>query len=166
MPPDPCTEQLGVPGPWHARLPHFRLDFTPSSGDELQSEYFVARVDAIAAFDALDAMRDRIAPALQISEIRTIAADHLWLSPAFDRDSVAFHFTWHPDPTAVGQAVRAIESALAPFAARPHWGKVFATAPETIRELYPRYGDFEHLLAKADPTGKLRNAFIARYFTG
>jgi xylitol oxidase len=166
MPPDPCTTQLGVPGPWHARLPHFRLDFTPSSGDELQSEYFVARPDALEAFDALDAIRHRIAPALQISEIRTIAADHLWLSPAYDRDSVAFHFTWHPDSAAVAEAVHAIESALAPFAPRPHWGKVFATVPQTISELYPRHGDFQDLLAKVDPAGKFRNAFVGRYFPG
>ncbi|KQV14686.1 MULTISPECIES: FAD-binding protein [unclassified Kitasatospora] len=164
IPAEPCTEQLGVPGPWYDRLPHFRLDFTPSSGDELQSEYFVARADAVAAFDALDAIRDRIAPALQISEIRTVAADGLWLSPAFERDTVAFHFTWHPAPAAVADAVRAIEQALAPFGARPHWGKVFSTAPQEIRELYRRYGDFEGLLAQLDPAGKFRNEFIARHF--
>lgn len=164
MTPEHCNDQLGAAGPWHTRLPHFRLDFTPSSGDELQSEYFVARADAVAAFDALDAIRGRIAPALQIGEIRTVAADGLWLSPAFERDAVAFHFTWHPDPVAVARAVRSVEEALAPFGARPHWGKVFSTAPEVIRGLYPRYGDFEELLALRDPAGKFRNEFIARHF--
>ncbi|GAA1986876.1 FAD-binding protein [Kitasatospora viridis] len=163
-PPEPCTRQLGVPGPWHTRLPHFRLDFTPSSGDELQSEYFVARTDAVRAFDALDAVRERIAPALQISEIRTIAADALWLSPAYERDAVAFHFTWHPAPAAVADAVKAVEEALAPFAARPHWGKVFTTAPRAIRDSYPRWDDFRRLLGEFDPTGTFRNAFINRHF--
>ncbi|MER7674729.1 FAD-binding protein [Kitasatospora sp. NPDC096128] len=163
-PPEPCTGQLGVPGRWHDRLPHFRLDFTPSSGDELQSEYFVARADAVAAFDALDAVRDRIAPALQISEIRTVAADGLWLSPAFQRDCVAFHFTWHPDTAAVAEAVAAVEGALSGFAARPHWGKVFAMAPEAVRESYPRWEDFRRLLGEFDPAGTFRNEFVARHF--
>ncbi|MFE2407268.1 FAD-binding protein [Kitasatospora sp. NPDC059408] len=163
-PPEPCTPQLGVPGRWHARLPHFRPDFTPSSGDELQSEYFVARADAVAAFDALDAVRDRISPALQIGEIRTVAADALWLSPAYERDCVAYHFTWHPDAAAVAEAVRTVEEALSPFAARPHWGKVFTTAPEVIRESYPRWDDFRTLLGEFDPAGTFRNEFIARHF--
>jgi len=76
-----CTPQLGVPGPWHERLPHFRPDLVPSAGDELQSEYFVARADAPAALDALRSIADRVAPVLHIAEIRTIAADELWLSP-------------------------------------------------------------------------------------
>ncbi|MFD5462641.1 FAD-binding protein [Kitasatospora sp. NPDC127059] len=162
--PEPCTGQLGVPGRWHDRLPHFRLDFTPSSGDELQSEYFVARADAVAAFDALDAVRERIAPALQISEIRTVAADGLWLSPAFQRDCVAFHFTWHPDAAAVAEAVAAVEGALSGFAARPHWGKVFAMTPEVVRESYPRWEDFRSLLGEFDPAGTFRNEFVARHF--
>ncbi|MFE4603161.1 FAD-binding protein [Kitasatospora indigofera] len=162
--PEPCTEQLGVMGPWHARLPHFRLEFTPSSGDELQSEYFVHRSDAAAAFDALDAVRERIGPALQISEIRTVAGDDLWLSPAFERDCVAFHFTWHPEPTAVREAVRAVEAALEPFGARPHWGKVYGTEPEAIRALYPRFGSFEELMATSDPAGKFRNGYVDRLF--
>ncbi|MEU9044253.1 MULTISPECIES: D-arabinono-1,4-lactone oxidase [unclassified Kitasatospora] len=163
-PPEPCTRQLGVPGRWHARLPHFRADFTPSSGDELQSEYFVDRADAVRAFDALDAVRERIAPALQIGEIRTVAADALWLSPAYQRDCVAFHFTWHPDAAAVADAVRTVEEALSAFAARPHWGKVFTTAPGAIRESYPRWEDFRGLLGDVDPAGKFRNEFVARHF--
>ncbi|MFJ8624988.1 FAD-binding protein [Kitasatospora sp. NPDC093550] len=163
-PPEPCTRQLGVPGRWHDRLPHFRLDFTPSSGDELQSEYFVARTDAVAAFDALDAVRERIVPALQISEICTVAADALWLSPAYHRDCVAFHFTWHPDARAVADAVAAVEEALSAFAARPHWGKVFAMAPELIRESYPRCEDFRRLLGEFDPAGTFRNEFVALQF--
>jgi xylitol oxidase len=164
MDPANCTEQGGVPGPWHDRLPHFKAGFTPSSGEELQSEYFVARRDAPAAFAALARIRDRIAPVLQISEIRTIAADQLWLSPSYGRDSVAFHFTWFPDLAAVTPVVGAIEEALAPFGVRPHWGKVFSTGPGRLRELYPRFGDFEALMAKSDPDGVFRNDFLERFF--
>lgn len=160
MPPDHCTEQAGVPGPWHARLPHFRLEFTPSSGEELQSEYFVDRADAAAAFEALDRVRERFSAVLQISEIRAVAADELWLSPAQGRETVAFHFTWHPDEAAVAVALGAVEAALAPFGARPHWGKVFTMEPEAVRGLYDRYGDFERLVGEHDPQGVFRNAWL------
>ena len=146
------------------RLPHFRLEFTPSNGDELQSEYFVARHDAVAAYEALDRIRQRIAPLLQIGEIRTVAADDLWLSPAQGRDSVAFHFTWVPDTAAVTPVLGAIEEALAPFGARPHWGKVFTTPPGTLRELYGHYADFERLTERLDPTGTFRNDFLEQHF--
>ncbi|GAA4702721.1 D-arabinono-1,4-lactone oxidase [Phytohabitans rumicis] len=160
MPASNCTEQLGVPGPWHERLPHFQLEFTPSSGEELQSEYFVARRDAVDALVALDGIRDRIAPVLQISEIRTIAADDLWLSPAYGRDSVAFHFTWVKDTAAVTPVLAAIEERLAPFAARPHWGKVFVMAPDLLAERYERLRDFATLARRHDPAGVFRNDML------
>jgi xylitol oxidase len=163
MPAENCTEQLGVRGPWHARLPHFRLEFTPSSGEELQTEYFVAREDAVAALEALDGVRDRIAPVLQICEIRTIAADRLWLSPSYGRDSVAFHFTWVKDAAAVAPAVAAIEERLAAFGARPHWGKVFAMAPEVVAERYPRLRDAAALARARDPHGTFGNEMLDRY---
>ncbi len=121
---DNVTQQGGVPGPWSLRLPHFRLDRTPSNGDEIQTEYFVARADAAAALAALRELRDRIAPHLLITELRTVAADDLWLSPAYGRDSLAIHFTWKNQPDAVDALLDPIEAALAPFAPRPHWGKV------------------------------------------
>jgi xylitol oxidase len=159
-----ATGQLGVPGPWHERLPHFRLEFTPSAGEELQSEYLVAREVAVPAIEALFALGDQISPILQIAEIRTMAADDLWLSMAYARDTVAFHFTWIKDEAAAAPVVSAIETALAPFAARPHWGKVFSTSPEVVRGLYPRYDDFVAMLGRYDPTGKFRNEFMDRYF--
>ncbi|QIQ06473.1 FAD-binding protein [Streptomyces liangshanensis] len=164
MDPVTCTPQAGVPGPWHERLPHFRPEFTPSNGDELQSEYFVAREDGPAAFDALARISDRIAPVLQVGEIRTIAGDDLWLSPAYGRDSVAFHFTWIPDTDAVTPVLGAVEEALAPFGVRPHWGKLFTTSPGRMRELYGRYGDFERLTTRLDPHGVFRNELVTRYF--
>jgi xylitol oxidase len=160
------TEQLGVPGPWHERMPHFRMDHTPSAGDELQSEYLISRQHAPGALLALDAIRDRIAAPLQISEVRTIAADELWMSTAFGRESVAFHFTWQPDREAVDQVLPAIEAALAPFEPRPHWGKVFTTAPETVRSSYSKLPQFAELLERNDPLGKFRNPFLDRYIFG
>jgi xylitol oxidase len=161
--PQHCTPQLGEPGPWHERLPHFRLAFTPSSGDELQSEYFVPRAALADALRAVDGARDRIAPALQVSEIRTVAADDLWLSPAQGRDTAALHFTWVPDTAAVLPAVAALETALEPFGTRPHWGKVFGTAPAKIASLWPRLPDFANLTLKHDPDGKFRNAMLETY---
>jgi xylitol oxidase len=161
--PAACTEQRGIPGPWHERLPHFRLDFTPSSGDELQSEYFVPREAAVAAVTAISSIAHVIAPALQICELRAIAADDLWLSPAYRRDSFALHFTWTSDMAAVIPALTAIEEQLAPFDARPHWGKVFPMTPDVVRSRYERLPGFSALVARFDPTGKFRNDFVDRF---
>jgi len=163
MPTSHCTEQLGRPGPWHLRLPHFRLEFTPSSGEELQSEYFVPIERGAEALTAVDAIRDRVAPVLQISEVRTIAADDLWMSPAHGRDSLAVHFTWIADTAAVTPVVKAVEERLAPLGARPHWGKVFHMAPEAVGPLYPRREDFVALTRRYDPKGKWRNELLDRY---
>jgi xylitol oxidase len=153
MDPAYTTVQLGVPGPWHERLPHFTAEGTPSSGDELQSEYLVPRERAVEALAALEPVADRIAAVLRISEIRTIAADDLWLSPCYQRDSAGLHFTWHKDTARVLPVLEAIEERLAPFAARPHWGKLFVASPAG---LYPRLPDFEHLRDRYDPAGKFR----------
>ncbi len=160
--PAACTPQLGVAGPWHERLPHFRMDHTPSSGDELQSEYIIGREDAVEAFVALDRMRDRIAPLVQVSEIRTIAADTLWLSPAFHRPSVAIHFTWKPDWASVRAVLPDVEGALAPFEPRPHWAKLFTISGENVRARYPRMASFIELAARFDPEATFRNDFLDR----
>jgi xylitol oxidase len=158
--PDTTTAQGGVPGPWLDRLPHFRLEFTPSQGEELQSEFFIARTDAVPAINALRALSSRIAPLLFVTEVRTIAADELWLSGASGRDSVGLHFTWRPDQRAVEALLPAIEEALAPFAPRPHWGKVFTMPPADIRSRYARWDDFAALRAEFDPRGVFRNPFL------
>ncbi|MEW2166251.1 D-arabinono-1,4-lactone oxidase [Streptomyces sp. NPDC007084] len=160
MPARNCTEQFGVPGPWHERLPHFRAEFTPSNGSELQSEYLLPRSDALAALHALDAIRGTIAPLLQICEVRTVAADRQWLSPAYGRDTVALHFTWVDDMAAVLPVVRRVEQALEPFAPRPHWGKVFAVPAQALRERYPRLPEFRALVDSLDPAGTFTNAFV------
>jgi xylitol oxidase len=164
MSPAACTQQMGVPGPWHERLPHFRLDYLPSTGEELQSEYLVPRQHAISALAAIGRIRDRVAPVLQISEIRTVASDDLWMSPCYQRDSVAIHFTWIKDTDAVTAVTAALEDQLSPFEARPHWGKLFSATPEVVRGLYPRLPDFQQLMRHYDPGGKFRNDFIDTYF--
>jgi xylitol oxidase len=158
-----ATEQLGVPGPSYDRLPHFRLGFTPSSGDELQSEYIVPRPHAAAAVAELRRLRGVVAPLLFVSEIRAIAADTLWLSPFFEQDSIAFHFTWQPRPAEVLAVLPALESALAPFGVRPHWGKLFAGSAQAIEAVYPKLPDFRRLAGHFDRGGKFRNEFLQRY---
>ncbi len=155
-----CTAQMGVPGAWYDRLSHFRLEFTPSSGEELQSEYFIPRHNALAAFRAMYEMGDQIAPLLQISEIRTIAADNLWMSPCYQQDCVAIHFTWHKDWAGVRQLLPLIEARLIPLAARPHWGKLFTVSAKQLQPLYPKLPAFRHLLEQYDPQGKFRNPFL------
>jgi len=165
MPANNATPQLGVPGPWNERLPHFRMAFTPSSGRELQTEYLLPLECAAAAWAALSEIRDQIAAQLQIGEIRAVASDEMWLSPSSGRDCVAFHFTWAPDVAAVLPVVAAIERQLAPFQARPHWGKVFTTDPTTLAELYPRMSDFCALADRYDPGGKFGNQEVNRWLS-
>jgi xylitol oxidase len=164
MSPANCTPQEGTPGPWNERLAHFRIEFTPSSGDELQSEYFVPRDAARDAWRAIRALRPLVAPVVHNGEIRTVAADDLWVSPAHERDSVAFHFTWLPDTAAVTPVVTAIEAALAPYAARPHWAKLATMPPQDVAALFRRYDDFAALVRRRDPAGKLRNELVDRFF--
>jgi xylitol oxidase len=155
-----CTEQLGVPGPWFERLPHFRMGFTPSSGKELQSEYFVPRQHAVDAILAIQRLGPRITPHLFISEIRAIDADALWMSPCYQQPSIALHFTWKQDWPAVSQLLPVIERELAPFKVRPHWGKLFTLAPAVLQSRYERLGAFRKLAAEFDPRGKFQNAFL------
>jgi xylitol oxidase len=163
VPAEHTTEQGGVPGPWHQRLPHFRPEFAPSFGDELQSEYLVDLEHADAALAALTSIADRIAPVLHGCEIRSVAADELWLSSVYRRDSVALHFTWLADVAAVTPVVTEVERVLDPFAARPHWGKVFTTDPATVRACFPRLPNAVALFHRVDPTGKFRNPMVDRY---
>jgi xylitol oxidase len=163
--PEACTEQLGVPGRWYERLPHFRPEFRPSAGDELQSEYLLPVAHAVPALHALDEIRDRLAPVLRICEVRVVAADSRWLSTCYQRDSVAFHFTWIADSAAVLPVVTDLERQLAPFAPRPHWGKVFTTPPEEVRSSYERLPDFLALTRRLDPTAKFRNPYTTRYLS-
>jgi alditol oxidase len=161
-----CTAQMGVAGPWHDRLPHFRMEFTPSSGEELQTDYFVPRPHAWRALAEIAALRARIAPLLQIAEVRTVAADDLWMSPCHGRDCVSFHFTWAPDWPNVRELLPRIEARLAPLDARPHWGKLFTMSPGDVQARYEKLPAFREMLREFDPEGKFRNAFLDRYVYG
>jgi xylitol oxidase len=161
QPPVHCTLQGGVPGPWHERLPHFRAEFTPSVGEELQTEYFVPRTRAVTALRALAEMSTVISPLVQACEIRTIAAEPQWLSPAHDRESLAIHFTWVPNTPAVLALLPRLEEAIAP---RPHWGKLFTVPPTLLAARYPQWDSFRALLREHDPKGVFRNDFLARFF--
>jgi xylitol oxidase len=155
-----CTEQMGVPGPWYDRLPHFKMGFTPSAGKELQSEYFVPRKHAVEAILAIERLRDQVSPHLLISEIRTIAADDFWMSPCRKQDSVTIHFTWKPDWPAVSKVLPVIERELAPFDVRPHWGKLFTLSPAVLKARYARLAEFVALAQQYDPQGKFQNEFL------
>jgi alditol oxidase len=157
-----CTEQMGVPGPWYERLPHFRMGFTPSAGKELQSEYFVPRHNAVEAILAVERLRDQVTPHLLISEIRAIAADNLWMSPCYKQPCVTIHFTWKQDWPAVSKLLPVIEKELAPFHPRPHWGKLFTIPPSQLHSEYQRIPEFIELARTYDPQGKFRNEFLDR----
>ncbi|HTU93623.1 MAG TPA: FAD-binding protein [Gemmataceae bacterium] len=161
-----CTEQMGVPGPWYERLPHFRMGFTPSSGKELQSEYFLPRKNAVEAILAVERLRDVVSPHLMISELRTIDSDQLWMSTCYKQASLAIHFTWKQDWDSVRKVLPRIERELAPFKARPHWGKLFTMDPGELHKRYDRLLDFKRLLKEYDPRGKFRNDFLDTYVGG
>ncbi len=161
--PAATTSQLGRPGPWHERLPHFRIEFTPSVGQELQSELLLPREHAGAALAALEERRADIAPALQVFEMRTVAGDDLWLSPCGGRDTVATHFTWVHDLADVRPALDTVERVLAPFDPRPHWGKVsLAHDAAAVEHSYPRLGDFRALAERMDPERCFTSAHLER----
>lgn len=155
-----CTEQQGIPGPWYERMPHFRMNFTPSSGNELQTEYFVPRDKGYAAIRAVEELRDHITPHLFVTEFRTIASDNIWMSTCHKRDAMTLHFTWKPEWPAVKKILPLIEAKLAPFDARPHWAKMFTMQPSHIQKLYEKLPDYQAMLKHYDPNGKFRNDFL------
>jgi xylitol oxidase len=161
-----CSPQLGVRGPWSDRLPHFRMGFTPSNGEEIQSEYHVARPHGAAAIQAVRGLAGTLAPVLQVSEIRTIAADDLWMSPQHGQATVALHFTWTREPEAVARVLVELEAALAPFEPRPHWGKVFLADSATLAPRYERLADFARLAERLDARGAFRNDWLAAHVLG
>jgi xylitol oxidase len=161
-----CTEQMGVPGPWYERLPHFRMGFTPSAGKELQSEYFVPRQHAVDAILAVQRLNQMVSPHLLITEIRAIADDSLWMSPCYKQPCVTIHFTWKQDWPAVSKVLPVIERELAPFKARPHWGKLFAMSRKQLTPCYEKLPEFVALCNQYDPKGKFRNSFLNRNIFG
>jgi alditol oxidase len=158
-----CTDQLGAPGPWHDRLPHFRMEAVGPNGDDLQAEYFVDRRHAVDALKVIVEHRDLIAPIIKTSEIRTVAADDLWMSTAYGADTVGIHFSWTSDLPEVMNRLPAIEQLLEPFEPRPHWGKLFTMRPEHIASRYPMFSQFQNTMRRYDPDQKFRNQFLEQY---
>ena len=156
-----CNPQLGQTGPWHERLPHFHADFTPSAGDEIQAEYLLPRARAVEAIRALRSLHTIITPLLHVTEIRTMRADDLWLSPAYGDDTVGIHFTWHRDDR-IYDVLPAIEEIVMPLGARPHWGKVSRATPAQVRAAFPRWDDYVSLITAMDPVGRCRSPFVTR----
>ncbi|MEP6735704.1 MAG: D-arabinono-1,4-lactone oxidase [Chryseolinea sp.] len=161
-----CTDQMGVPGPWYDRLPHFKLDFTPSSGEELQAEYFVPFDKAVDAIKAVTVLKSELKDLLMITEIRSIASDELWMSMSYQRPSVAIHFTLKQNIEGVARFLPKLEEKLAPFDPRPHWGKLFTLSPSVLQSRYGKINEFKRLIAKYDPQGKFQNEFITSNIFG
>lgn len=161
-----CTEQMGVPGAWYERLPHFKMGFTPSSGKELQAEYFVPHHNAVDAILAIQRIGKIIGPHLFISEIRTIDADNLWMSPCYKQPCVTIHFTWKQEWDAVSKLLPLIEKELAPFNAKPHWGKLFTLSSKVLASRYEKMSEFKKVIAQYDPHEKFRNEFLEQHIYG
>ena len=162
--PENCTDQLGAEGPWYDRLPHFKMGFTPSSGTELQTEYFIPFEFAWEGFRAIEKLNARISPHLYVSEIRSIAEDAHWMSPFYKKTCVAFHFTWKQNWNEVKLLLPMIEEVLEPFKPLPHWGKLFSMQPQVLQRRLQRLNDFKDLMVENDPEGKFRNQFIDSIF--
>ena len=157
---------MGVPGPWYERLPHFKMGFTPSTGKELQAEYFVPMEHGYEAMMAVEKLHEKISPHLFISEIRTIAADGLWMSPCYKKDCVSLHTTWKQDWNTVIELLPLMEEQLAPFNPRPHWAKLFTITPSVLQSRIEKLDDFKDLVKLHDPNGKFSNDFLERNVFG
>ena len=157
---------FGSRGPWSERLPHFRTDAEPGPPGHLQSEYMVPRRRATQAIAALRGIGERIDRHLWATEIRSMAGDALWLSPAYGEDRIAIHFSWLREIEAVAAMTREIEAILLPLGARPHWGKILHAGAAQLSPLYPKLAEFRELSRRYDPGGKFRNAFLDRHVFG
>jgi xylitol oxidase len=159
----PGLNPFGVPGPWNERLFHFGRDVEPGLIGHLQSEYMVPRDRAAEAIAMLHALGERIDRYLLVSEIRGMTEDALWLSPAYDRPTIAFHFSWQRQIDEVSRVTAELETMLQPLGGRPHWGKIIHASAEQLAPLYPRMWEFADLARSFDPTGKFSNEFLTKH---
>lgn len=161
-----CTDQLGAPGAWCDRLPHFKVEGIGDTGSEMQAEYMISREHAVSAIRALKELSEMVRPYIFAAEVRSVAPDNLWLSSAYQRDTICLHYACVADPAVPGEVLPIVEQALEPFAPRPHWGKLFVATAEELAPRYPRMGEFRALAGRLDPNGKFRNAFLDRHVFG
>jgi len=138
------------------------MGFTPSAGRELQAEYFVPFEHAYEALMAVEKLHEKITPHLFISEVRTVAADNLWMSPCYQKKCVAIHTTWKQEWDTVMSLLPLVEQQLAPFNPIPHWGKLSTLAPALLQSRLEKLADFKQIIRQFDPGGKFRNEFIDR----
>jgi len=157
---------FGAPGPWSDRLPHFRPNAELWPPGHLQSEYMVPRAQATTAIAKLRTIGERIDHHLWATEIRSMAADSLWLSPAYGDDCVAIHFSWQRELEAVEAMTAEIEAMLLPLGGRPHWGKIMHASSDELAPLYPKLPEFRELARSYDPGGKFRNEFVDVHVLG
>jgi xylitol oxidase len=161
-----CTEQMGVPGPWYERMPHFKMGFKPSTGKELQAEYFVPIEHAYDAIMAMESLHEKTTPHMFISEIRTINADDFWMSPCYKQTCISLHTTWKQETDEVMKLLPMIEEKLAPFNPKPHWAKLFTFPPAVLQSKYQKLNEFRQLAKQYDPNGKFQNEFLQNNLFG
>ena len=161
-----CTDQMGVPGPWCDRLPHFKVEAIGDAGNEMQAEYMVDRKDAVAGIRTLKELSEVVRPYILAAEFRSVAPDDLWLSSAYQRETICLHYATIADPGVPNEMLPVVERALEPFAPRPHWGKLFVATADELAPRYPKMGDFRALANRLDPNGKFRNEFLDRHVFG
>ena len=157
---------FGVPGPWSDRLTHTRREIAPVPADQIQSEYLIARPQLGKAVAIIRSMAETVDALLYATEIRTIAADEFWLSPAYRQDTIGLHFTWKKEADAVDAVTKELEAALIPLGAKPHGGKLIHAEAATLAPLYPRMADFRSRARGRDPEGKFRNAYLEKHVFG
>lgn len=143
---------VGVPGPWSQHLPDFRADSEPGTGNEIQTEYLVPLDQGAAALAAVRSLGRRMSRVLLVSQIRAVAADHLWLSGAQGHAALAIRFSWRRDIKRIIALLPTLQEALEPFGARPHWGTVWRRF--SLDPLYPRLADARNLFEQLDPDGR------------
>jgi FAD-linked oxidoreductase len=140
----------------------YRVFVTPRRVHFVESEYAVPRESLPGVLAELRRAVPRLAdPVMFPVEVRVAAADDIWLSTAYGRDSayIAVH-------QYAGLPYRAyfdlFESVVAPVAGRPHWGKLHSLDAGRLGPLYPRFEDFRRVRAEVDPEARFGNAYLAR----
>lgn len=127
-----------------------------------EMEYAIPADDVVPAVQAIRKLIDQRGWRIEFPiEVRFAAADDLWLSTAYGRDSayVAVHRYWRADPRAYFDAV---EQIMLDLGGRPHWGKLHSLDDEQLRARYPRFDDFLALRNRLDPGRLFGNRHLER----
>ncbi|WP_042347496.1 D-arabinono-1,4-lactone oxidase [Bacillus massiliigorillae] len=97
-------------------------------------------------------------------ECRTVKGDEIWLSPAYNRDSfyIAFHM-YKGMP--YEEYFYDMEQIMKKYEGRPHWGKMHKRSNRELRDLYPKFTDFQIIRNELDPKGIFLNDYLADLFS-